>query len=126
LVGFGEALEHSERPADLSGDDLGAYEDVLIQQSQPFYDRGESVWAELLKQKRSEESPDAWVQQARAALWKQLGRRFAFRPEVEFPLVGDTPADPKDHDSPRPAKEASSRTGGGSQDDMAHREGSKR
>jgi tetratricopeptide (TPR) repeat protein len=42
LVGFGAALETSQRPRDLKGDDLLAYEDVLLDESQVFYDRGEA------------------------------------------------------------------------------------
>src|SRR4029077_15912531 len=37
LVAFGSALENSERPADLTGDDLKAYENVLIEQSMTFH-----------------------------------------------------------------------------------------
>jgi outer membrane protein assembly factor BamD (BamD/ComL family) len=90
LVAFGEALEQSERPADLSGDDLRAYEDVLLEQSAAFHDRGEGVWTELLRQQGGEGTGDAWVARARDSLWKRLGSRFFFRPEVEFPLIEES------------------------------------
>jgi hypothetical protein len=88
LVGFGEALERSERPADLQGDALLAYEEVLRSHSQTFYDRGEAVWADLLRQKPSE---DEWIQLTQTSLWRRLGGRFFYRPEVEFPLAAATP-----------------------------------
>jgi hypothetical protein len=86
LVAFGEALEKSERPADLSGADLKGYEDVLAEQSQAFADRGEGVWTELLR-KKGDGTEDAWVQKARTSLWSRLGSRFAFLPEVEYPVI---------------------------------------
>ncbi len=103
LVEFGTALERSERPADLKGDDLLAYEDVLFDRSQVFHDRGEGVWVELLRQKGRGEAAgsDPWIAEARGALWARLGLRFAYRPEVAYPLVGaQAPA------RPRPAKAA--------------------
>jgi hypothetical protein len=90
-VGFGKALEQCERPADLQGDDLAAYEDVLLEQSQAFTDRGEGVWTELLRQKGAEVSADAWVARAQTALWGRLANRFFYRPEVEFPVVEAKP-----------------------------------
>jgi tetratricopeptide (TPR) repeat protein len=85
LVGFGEALEQSERPADLTGDDLKAYDNVLLEQSLSFHDRGESVWTELLQ--RNPGVADAWTTRARTALWGRLGDRFLFRAESDFPVV---------------------------------------
>jgi hypothetical protein len=87
LIAFGRALENSQRPADLSGDDLTAYEDVLIEKSQPFYQRGEEVWTELLRQKGKDVKDDTWIAQTQNDLWKRLGARFYFRPETDFPLV---------------------------------------
>lgn len=87
LVAFGEALEQSERPGHLAGEDLLAYEDVLLDESQPFYDRGEAVWEDLLRQKGVERTDDPWLTLARESLWKRLAYRFYFRPEVEYPLV---------------------------------------
>jgi TolA-binding protein len=87
LIRFGEALEASERPADISGDDRLAYEDVLVEKSQAFYDRGEQVWEELLRAKGRDAAGDTWIAEARGALWKRLGERFYFKPEVEFPSI---------------------------------------
>jgi len=87
LVGFGEALERSERPADLKGDDLAGYEDVIGQQAQAFYDRGEAVWTDLLRQKGRQSAEDPWIARAQQTLWQRLGGRFYYHPEVEFPLV---------------------------------------
>jgi TolA-binding protein len=91
LAGFAEALEQSERPADLQGDDLRAYEDVLLEQSRTFRERGEGVWTELLRHKDGRTPDDAWIVQAQAALWQRLASRFLFRPEMEFPLLGAVP-----------------------------------
>jgi TolA-binding protein len=99
LVGFGTALEHSERPADLQGDDLLAYEDVLLQRGAVFFDRGEQVWSDLLRQKKDEASRDEWVGKAQSALWQRIGSRFFFRPEMEFPLIaGSQPSRPRASD----------------------------
>ena len=95
LVAFGEALERSERPADLQGEDLKAYEDVILEQSQTFYDRGEEVWSDLLRERGKDAAPDAWVAKAQEALWQRLGSRFYFRPEADFPLMAGTPPQPE-------------------------------
>ena len=84
LVGFGEALERSERPADLTGDALRAYEGVLHDRGSEFAARGEAVWSDLLRKKASD---DPWIGRAQEALWHRLGGRFHFRPEVDYPLV---------------------------------------
>ena len=86
LAGFGSALEASERPADLKGDDLKAYENVLIEQSMTFHERGESVWSDLLQRSQGGVA-DAWVIKTRQSLWTRLGDRFLFQPDVEFPVV---------------------------------------
>lgn len=93
LIQFGEALEKSERPPDLDGDDLYAYEDVLFEQAWTFYDRGEDVWTELLKTSGGEEAEDSggWLTRARTRLWSRLGQRFLHRPELEYPLVHAVP-----------------------------------
>jgi tetratricopeptide (TPR) repeat protein len=93
LVGFGESLEQSERPADLKGEDLRGYEDVLLEQAQAFYEKGEGVWSELLKQAGKDGGSDTWIAQARSALWPRLAKRFFFRPEVDFPLVAASASD---------------------------------
>lgn len=85
LVGFGDALMESERPADLNGDDLLAYEEVLEEQSWEFFDRGEEAWAELIRQ--ASESDDEWVARAKQLLWPRVAQRFVHRPEVEYPLI---------------------------------------
>jgi TolA-binding protein len=112
LVGFGEAVEKSERPADLSGNDLKAYEDVLYEQAQAFSSKGEGVWRDLLKQtavaeaaeKNGTEAPeDHWITEAREAMWGRLANRFYFRPEAEYPLLAATPAHWKKNDKERDA-----------------------
>jgi len=90
LAGFGSALETSERPADLTGDDLKAYENVLIEQSMTFHERGETVWSETLEKSQGSVA-DAWVIRTRQALWSRLGDRFLFQPDVEFPVVEGKP-----------------------------------
>ncbi len=86
LIAFGEALERSERPADLHGDDLKAYVQVLGDKAQQFYDRGETVWTEALKKSR-DDAPDDWLARAQTSLWSRLGNRFFYRPEMEYPVV---------------------------------------
>ena len=102
LVGFGEALENSERPADLTGDDLKAYENVLLEQAMTFHDRGESIWSDLLQRSRGN-PPDAWTARAQSALWSRLGDRFLFIAEGEFPVTRESapPPEPRDEGAPR-------------------------
>ncbi len=88
LVAFGEALQQSERPADLKGDDLRAYADALIEQSRPFHDRGEGVWEDLLRRLPADTPADAWLDRARGGLWHGLANRFLFYPEADFPVMG--------------------------------------
>jgi tetratricopeptide (TPR) repeat protein len=91
LVGFGDAVLASERPADLKADDLAAYEEVIAKQAQALHDRGEQVWEDLLRGSGTAGpvagGSDPWIERARANLWRRLGGRFAFRPEAAFPLV---------------------------------------
>lgn len=92
LIEFGDALAASERPQDLSGDDLLAYDDVINQQSWEFYDRGEDVWSDLLTQTRSEkDDPGGWIARTRDALWPRLAQKFLFQPSAEHPLVAAKP-----------------------------------
>jgi len=102
LVTFGEALERSERPADLTGDALRAYEGVLHDRGSEFSARGEDVWSELLRKKATETRDDPWIARAREALWQRLGGRFRFRPEVDYPLVAAEAAGRKraEHEGP--------------------------
>jgi hypothetical protein len=97
LIGFGDALAESERPADLAGDDLTAYEDVIAEQAWGFYDRGENVWSDMLRQiGDSDDDPGQWVARTREALWPRLAQRFMYRPEPEYPvLVARPPAEPE-------------------------------
>jgi tetratricopeptide (TPR) repeat protein len=95
LVAFGVALETSERPADLTGDDLVAYEDVLYGQADAFHVRGEQVWTDLLRAERDRASAGEWVSRARTALWQRLAQRFFFMPEAEYPLTAADPAERK-------------------------------
>ncbi len=88
IVHFGDALKASERPSDLSGDDLFTYEEVLEEQGWSFYSRGEEAWTQLLKQNRnSDDDPGAWIARTQEALWPRVAQRFMHQPEVEYPLV---------------------------------------
>ncbi|MBI1795902.1 MAG: hypothetical protein HYR74_02510 [Candidatus Eisenbacteria bacterium] len=64
---------------------------MLKDKSQIFYDRGEAMWSELLKQTDPSAKPDAWIGRAEASLWPRLGSRFYFRPEMEFPTITADP-----------------------------------
>ena len=90
LAAFGSALESSDRPADLTGDDLKAYENVLIEQSMTFHERGETVWSEMLEKSQGGLA-DAWITRTRQALWTRLGDRFLFQPDADFPVVEGRP-----------------------------------
>jgi hypothetical protein len=70
---------------------------VINQQSWQFYDRGEDVWADLLRQTRGEkEDPGQWIVRTRDSLWPRLAQGFLFQPAVEHPLVaGKEPAVPE-------------------------------
>jgi len=125
LVGFGESLEKSERPADIKGDDLTAYDEVLRQQAQPFYDRGEGVWTELLRQKSDDSSGDKWVAQAQSDLFKRMADRFYFRPEPEYPLVAAVAADKVRPEKPEPAPRAESKSKSGGKQSSNHSRGTK-
>jgi TolA-binding protein len=95
LVAFGEALEASERPAGLEGDDLAAYDEVLLNEAWTFYDRGEAAWADLLRETReAEDDPGGWIAETQQTLWPRLGEKFLFMPEVEYPVVAAGPPAP--------------------------------
>jgi len=94
LIEFGDALAASERPAGLSGDDLLAYDDVINEQAWGFYDRGEDVWSELLRQRGDGGDPGEWIARTERSLWPRLGERFLYRPAVEYPLVAARPPAP--------------------------------
>ena len=103
LMNFGDALEKSERPHDLTGDGLNAYEDVLFERAHAFGERGENVWSDLLK-RTPDAKDDPWIARAQGALWQRLGDRFGYRPETDYPLVNARAADKKE-----PAEDASGR-----------------
>ena len=112
LVNFGQALEQSERPHDLAGDALHAYEDVLFEKAHEFDERGENVWSELLRQKGvagEHVKDDPWIARAQGALWQRLGDRFAYRPETDYPLV-DARAAEKKQPVEEPPKKGSGRS----------------
>ncbi len=92
LVKFGDALRESTRPADLSGDDLAAYEEVLERQSWEFFDRGEETWTQLLKSaKPSSDEAKTWLTKTRGELWPRIAKRFVHRPEMVHPLLAADP-----------------------------------
>jgi cellulose synthase operon protein C len=90
LVAFGTALENSQPPADLKGDDLRAYRMVLRRKSAVFGERAEEVWSDLLRRQTGHKDDDRWTAAAKDALWHRLGGRFTFRPETVYPLVEAT------------------------------------
>jgi len=107
LTSFATALERSERPADLHGDDRLAYEDVLLAQAQGFRGRAQDVWSDLLRKAAKSSTDDPWILRARNSLWQGLGTRFFFQPEVEFPVVAlrRTPRAAADESPARPLAE---------------------
>lgn len=109
LVAFADALEQSERPPDLSGDALAAYQDVLFERAHGFAERGEGVWSELLRQKGADAKDDPWIARAQGALWQRLGDRFAFRPEADYPLVEAKSVEKKHPVEEPPARKGSER-----------------
>ena len=89
LQEFAHALETSEAPADLAGDDLVSYREVLADKARPFAVRGLDVWSELARQPVEGATADAWVARAKDALSERLADRFRFRPEPAFPSFDD-------------------------------------
>lgn len=88
MVHFGDALVESEPPADLSGDDLIAYHEVLEERAWEFHDRGEAAWKELLRQgEPSDEATREWLARTRDAFTPRVAARFLHQPELEFPVV---------------------------------------
>lgn len=88
LVAFGDALEASERPAELSAEDRAGYDEVIAEQAWGFFDRGEEVWRSLLADAR-DDSVDlgGWVERTQRALWPRLAKRYVHRPEGAFPRL---------------------------------------
>lgn len=89
LQDFARALETSEAPADLAGDDLVSYREVLADKARPFAVRGLDVWSELSRQPVEGAAADAWVARAKDALSERLAERFRFRPEPVLPSFDD-------------------------------------
>ena len=85
LVAFGEALERSERPAELKGEDSAGYDQVVRSQAQTFHQQGEGVWSELLRRDGQDSTGRAWVARARSSYWRRLGLRIQGRPEADEP-----------------------------------------
>jgi hypothetical protein len=109
LVAFGDALEKSERPADLQGDALSAYEDVLFERAGQFANRGEDVWSDLLRQKGKDAKDDPWLAKAQGALWQRLGDRFSGIPEVDYPLLSARAVEKKTSEEKRPESKGAGR-----------------
>jgi hypothetical protein len=127
LVAFGDALQQSERPADLKGEDIAAYNEILSNQARVFYTRGEDVWAELLRQKQRETPDEPWIRQAQSSLWKRLGGRFRYRTEADVPLVtGEEPAADQAAESRSRPDTARARRGQRGSDVRAQQEGVER
>jgi hypothetical protein len=89
VIHLGEALLASERPASLAGDDLAAYDEVLLEQSRAFTTRGEDAWTGLLREadRASGADPGGWLARTESALWPRLARRYLHRPELDYPLA---------------------------------------
>jgi hypothetical protein len=95
LIAFGDALEASERPEGLKGDDLAAYDEVLLDEAWTFYDRGEAAWSDLLRETReAADDPGDWIATTQQALWPRLRDKFLFMPEAEYPVVAAGPPAP--------------------------------
>jgi len=92
LVAFGDALEASERPADLRGEDRAAYDEVIHRQSDVFYQRAERVWTEMLEN-TTPDGDDAWLARARTALQPRIAMRS--QPPADGPPAGEQPDERK-------------------------------
>ena len=95
LVSFGDAIEASERPADLSGEDRAAYDEVIHRQSDGLYQRAEGVWSELLDGKQAN-ADDPWLARARASLEPRMASR------AQSSASATPPADNSDERNPNP------------------------
>lgn len=88
LIGFGDRLRESERPADLSGDDLLAYDEVLDEQAWTFYDQGEGAWEELLRRvDPALEDEGRWLERTQGSLWPRVAERFVHVSAADHPVV---------------------------------------
>lgn len=89
LVHMGDALLSSERPENLRGDDLIAYDEVLASQAWSFTERGEDAWRELLRAHAKSDDPALapWIASTRAALFPRTAQRFLHRPSFEYPVL---------------------------------------
>ncbi|MBK8167711.1 MAG: hypothetical protein IPK64_17330 [bacterium] len=89
IIHLGEALLASERPADLAGDDLAAYDEVLREQAWGFTTRGEDAWLQLLRtaDRDGGRDPGGWLARTEHGLWPRLALRYVHRPELEYPLA---------------------------------------
>ena len=94
IIHLGDALLASERPADLAGDDLAAYDEVLREQAWGFATRGEDTWRQLLRtaDRAAGADPGGWLARTERELWPRLARRYVHRPELEYPLAAAAPA----------------------------------
>jgi len=95
LLHMGDAIQQSERPAGLQGDDRLAYEDVLEEQAWTFHERGESTLRELLLHHEPGADPAAtpWIARARSTLFPRIARRFLHQPSFEYPIIDETTND---------------------------------
>jgi hypothetical protein len=88
LIWFGDRLRESERPTDLSEDDLLAYDEVLEEQSWTFYDQGEDTWAELLHRIDPNLGDEGrWLERTQKSLWPRVAERFVHMPQADAPIV---------------------------------------
>lgn len=89
IIHLGDALLASERPAELTGDDLAAYDEVLREQAWGFATRGEDAWRQLLRtaDRSQGADPGGWLARTEHELWPRLARRYVHRPELEYPLA---------------------------------------
>lgn len=88
LIGFGDRLRESERPADLSGDDLLAYDEVLEEQAWTFYGQGEGTWEELLRRVDPALGDEGrWLERTQGSLWPRVAERFVHLSEADHPVV---------------------------------------
>ena len=88
LVAFGDALQQSERPPELNGDDLAAYDEILEEQAWGFFDQGEEIWAEVLRQSVSAEDDEGgWITRTREGLWPRVSERFVHYAAADYPVI---------------------------------------
>ena len=76
LADFGQALEESQPPSDLAGEDLITYSQTLAGEADAFYRRAETVWRQAVERAAGQGVRSPAVDEARRQLFARYDRRY--------------------------------------------------